>query len=210
MLSAGNPRRQACAWAASVVFLLTTGGAVAAERLPAPLAKQIAQSDPAADEAVEPPVSSMPDSITASFADWLLRCQRSPDPKVTARVCDVVTFVVAQGQSQPFAQITLTQSPDRVFHVTALVPVNITIGITPTIATDEADPGHAMPWVACTPSGCIADVALTDADLQRFRAYTKQGRLTFSDSVGNQVRVAFSFRGLAQALDAMALETISR
>lgn len=168
-----------------------------------------AQSDPAA-EATEQPVSSVPDSFTATFADWLLRCQRAADPAVVARVCDVVSFVVPEGQAQPFAQLTVTRRPGEGFHLTLLVPVNVSLGGAPVVATDEADGGMTVPWIACTPSGCIADVALGDADLQRYRAYAKQGRLTFFDSVGNQVRVLFSFRGLAQALDAMALETIAK
>jgi hypothetical protein len=49
-------------------------------------------------------------------------------------------------------------------------------------------------------------MALPAADLERFRAYTRQGRLIFTDSVGNEVTVLFSFRGLAQALDALAAE----
>lgn len=208
------PTRASAAWlrtlgAAAAVSLLLTSWETAAPAAQSD-ASQLAQSDPATGEQDQLPVSSIPDSFTATFADWLLRCQRAADPAVTSRICDVVTFVMAQGQSQPFAQITLTRGPDRIFHVTALVPINISIGVAPLIATDEADAGQVLPWIACTPSGCIADLALSEADLQRFRAYTKQGRLVFVDSVGNQVRVLFSFRGLAQALDAMALETIAK
>lgn len=151
------------------------------------------------------PVSSTPDSFTATYGDWQLRCFRNvADPSATAPVCDVVTFVVAQGQTQPFAQIALSKGADGATHLTALVPVNILVRTQPVVATDEADSGMPVPWLTCQPTGCAADVALPDADLERFRAYTAQGRLLFVDSVGNEVTVMFSFRGLAQALDAMA------
>ena len=167
----------------------------------------LAQATDSTEEAEPPPVSSIPDSFTATYGDWQLRCLRNrTDPAATTLACEVVTLVVAEGQQQPFAQIALSKGADGATHLTALVPINILARSQPTVATDEADAGLPVPWLTCQPIGCAADVALTDADLERLRAYTRQGRLVFTDSVGNQVTVIFSFRGLAQALDAMAAE----
>ena len=159
-------------------------------------------------ETAEPaPVSSTPDSFTATFGDWQLRCVRNvADPAANAVACEVATTVVAEGQTAPFAQIALSKGADAATHITAVVPVNILVRTAPMVATDEADTGIPVPWLTCTPNGCVADLALADADLERFRAYTKQGRLLFVDSAGNNVTVIFSFRGLSQALDAMAAE----
>jgi invasion protein IalB len=167
----------------------------------------LAQATDTTDQPEPPPVSSTPDSFTASYGDWQLRCLRNTtDPTATALACEVVTFVVAEGQQQPFAQIALSKGADAATHITAVVPVNILVRSQPTVATDQADPGMTVPWLTCTPNGCAADQALADADLERLRAYTKQGRLVFTDSVGNEVTVLFSFRGLAQALDALTAE----
>ena len=163
---------------------------------------QIAQTSDEQDQ----PVSAKPDSFTATFADWTLSCARPAAQPEARLACGVSTVVVAEGQSQPFAQFSLADSGAGGFALTALVPVSITVGAVPLVATDEADPGLAMPWLACTPSGCLAQVGLTDEQLQRLRGYAKQGRFQFTDSAGNQVRVNFSFRGLSQALDAMVLQ----
>jgi invasion protein IalB len=167
----------------------------------------LAQATDTAEEPEPPPVSSTPDSFTATYGDWQLRCLRNTtDPAATALACEVVTFVVAEGQQQPFAQIALSKGADGATHITAVVPVNVLVRTQPIVATDEADAGLTVPWLTCTPNGCAADQALADADLERFRAYTRQGRLVFTDSVGNEVTVLFSFRGLAQALDALTAE----
>lgn len=167
----------------------------------------LAQATDATEVAEPAPVSSTPDSFTATYGDWQLRCFRNvADPTATALACDVVTVVIAEGQTQPFAQIALSKGADGAPHLTVLVPVNILARTQPIVATDEADTGLPVPWLTCQPNGCAADVALPDADLERFRAYTAQGRFVFVDSVGNEVTVMFSFRGLAQSLDAMAVE----
>jgi invasion protein IalB len=203
------PRWGGCILAAALVMAARLPSALADLSPSAelsPLLVLLAQSD-TASSGEPPPVSSTPDSFTASYGDWQLRCVRNvADPSATALACEVVTFVVAAGQQQPFAQIALSKGADSAFHLTALVPVNILVRSQPTVATDEADPGLPVPWLTCTPIGCAADVALSEADLERFRAFTRQGRLVFTDSVGNEVTVRFSFRGLAQALDALTAE----
>lgn len=155
----------------------------------------------------EQPVSSVPDSFSATYGDWQLNCVRNAaDASATTVTCQAVTVVFAEGQQQPFAQIALSRSPDGATHLTLLVPVNILARQQPLVGTDDADPGIEVPWLTCQPASCAADLLLADADLQRFRAYTGQGRFAFTDSVGNAVTVSFSFRGLAQALDALAAE----
>lgn len=187
--------------------LLAPAALAAVPETAAPLLLLAQATDASGAEGELPPVSSEPDSYTASYGDWQLRCLRnSADPAAAALACEVSTLVVAQGQQQPFAQISLSRGADGALHLTVLVPVNVLARSQPVVATDEADPGLPVPWLSCTQLGCAADVALSDGDLQRFRDYTRQGRLVFNDSVGNQVTVLFSFRGLAQALDALATE----
>lgn len=153
------------------------------------------------------PVSSEPDSYTATYGDWQLNCLRNAaDPAGAAVACRVVIVVFAEGQQQPFAQIALSRAPDGATHLTLLVPVNALLRAQPTVGTDDADPGIEVPWLTCQPQGCAADLLLPDADLQRFRAYTGQGRFAFADSAGNVITVRFSYRGLAQALDALTAE----
>lgn len=51
---------------------------------------------------------------------------------------------------------------------------------------------------------------MKDDLLQHWRAQTTQGQLRFKDSAGRDVALPFSFRGLAQALDALAKSWAAR
>jgi invasion protein IalB len=185
-------------------FLAGAALAAVPESTPPLLLAQAADGTTSSSQS--PPVSSAPDSFTARYGDWQLSCVRNAADPAAAVACRVVILVVAQGQQQPFAQIAFSRSPDGATHLTLLVPVNVLARTQPLVATDEADPGFEVPWLVCQPGGCAADLLVPDADLQRLRAYTGQGRILFTDSGGNAVTVSFSFRGLAQALDALAAE----
>jgi hypothetical protein len=45
------------------------------------------------------PVSSTPERTTASFGDWVLRCDAAP--ALAKRVCEVAQAMTVQGQSAP-------------------------------------------------------------------------------------------------------------
>lgn len=183
--------------AAAVVALLIAAEAALAAVEPPLL---LAQADTAT-------VSSVPDSYSATYGDWQLNCVRNAaDPAASAVTCQAVITVFAEGQQQPFAQIAFSKAPDGATHLTLLAPVNILARQQPMVGTDAADPGIEVPWLTCQPQGCVADLLVAEADLERFRTATGQGRLVFSDSVGNAITISFSFRGLTQALDALAAE----
>ncbi|WP_271023478.1 hypothetical protein [Rhizobium sp. RCAM05973] len=53
------------------------------------------------------PVSSEPNTTTASFGDWTLRCQRVGEAGKATRVCEVAQAMQVQGQTAPVAQIAI-------------------------------------------------------------------------------------------------------
>jgi invasion protein IalB len=53
------------------------------------------------------PVSAEPETTTASYGDWLLRCQRAAGGASSPRVCGIVQTVQAQGQQNPIMQISI-------------------------------------------------------------------------------------------------------
>src|SRR6516165_7519320 len=99
-------------------------------RAPAPKAPA-----PAPETAVKPgtstPVSPVPQSTTASFGDWVVRCRRIDQAPGNATACEVAQTLQAQGQG-PVAEIALGQPPGKDsttkerMRVVVLLPNNVT------------------------------------------------------------------------------------
>ncbi len=164
----------------------------------------------AAPPPVAPPpaVSQTPERTTASFGDWTLRCERPSTPVGAPRICEVAQAIQVQGQQGPIAQLAIgrVQKTDPL-KLTIVLPNNVTLTSGPKIAAEEKD-GQLVDsvWQRCVPGGCFADVALRDDLLRRLRARSEPGRIEFRDASGQEIRLPFSNRGLAQALDALARE----
>ena len=158
---------------------------------------------PQAAPASPPPVSDTPQVTTATYGDWVLRCQTTTDAQ-TPRLCEVAQTIQIQGQG-PIAQIAVGRVPGKApLLVTVVLPTNITLPSSVQITTDEKDTQPAeLAWLRCLPAGCIANVEIKDDILRRWRSLTNQGRLQFKEGDGREVILPFSFRGLSQALDAL-------
>ena len=188
----------------AVSALALTGGWPALAQTARPPA---ARPAPAAAPAQAPgPVSAEPQRTTASFGDWVLRCERTlPD----TQTCEAVQ-VVSNQQGQPVAQIALGH-PARTepMRMTMLVPPSVTLAAEPKLTAapgDKPAPGIDLGWRRCLPAGCIADATVPAGALAQLRSRTEPSRLVFQDGAAREASLPFSPRGLAQALDALAKE----
>ncbi len=164
---------------------------------PAPSPNSTAQAAPA-------PVGPEPSATTASFGDWVLRCQKIE----TTRACEIGQTVNVQGQQQPIAQIAIGRpAPKERLRITVVLPNNVTLANNVRMSIGEkTEQALALSWRRCLPMGCFADAEMPEDQLRRFRTATEQGRATFSDGGGREIVLPFSFTGLAQALDALGRE----
>ncbi len=179
-------------------ILAAAGGAVA-ETAKSPLGA------PPPAPGAKSPVSPDPAATSATYGDWVLRCQRVGEGDKAQRLCEVAQTIQVQGQQGPIAQIALGRlAAADPLKITVALPSNISLPGSVTIALSDKDPAPMpLTWRRCLPGACIAD-ALPSADqLKSLRADTEPGRLTFKDAGGRDVVLPFSFRGLAQALDAL-------
>ncbi|ACA20072.1 invasion associated locus B family protein [Methylobacterium sp. 4-46] len=175
-------------------------------------AAQPAQGKAAAPAQAAPAsVPAEPGLTTATFADWVLRCQRLVDGEKTTRLCEVAQAVQIQGQAAPVAQVAIGRVPgEDGLHVTAVLPVNASFASGVRLAGEDKDgkDGGAldMAWRRCLPGACAAEGPAKDDVLKRWRGPIEASRLTFKDAAGREVAVPISLRGLSQALDALAKE----
>jgi invasion protein IalB len=173
----------------------------------APAAPAQAAPEAAPGPAAPAPVSPDPDRTTASFGDWLLRCERVAEAE---RSCEVAQVIAVQGSQQPIAQIALGRTARTQTALTLLVqvPVNVELGTPLRLIGDDREPLIIETnWRRCIPAGCFAGVELRDeVVVRRLRDRPEPMRIEFRDTAGRDLRLAFSVRGLGPALDALARE----
>lgn len=155
------------------------------------------------------PVEADPQTTSASFGDWIMRCQKIGAGADAQRVCEAAQSIVVQGQTQPIAQIAVGRLKKAdPLRITLVLPANVSFPSAPKVTIDGAKDGDAVElgWRRCLPGACFADAALKDDVLKRWRISTGAGKIASKDGAGRDFVLAMSFRGLAQALDALAKE----
>jgi invasion protein IalB len=188
----------------SVVLLASLVAATTAFAQQKPSSTPPAPPPPPASSAAAP-ISAEPTSTTASFGDWVLRCQKIE----AVRACEVGQSITVQGQSGPIAQLAIGRpAPKEKLRLTIVLPNNVTLTAPVRLGTGEkVDQGLSLAWRRCLTVGCFADNELPDDQLRRYRMTSEPGRLVFQDGAGRELALPFSFNGLAQALDALARES---
>ncbi len=158
----------------------------------------------------KPPVPSEPGVTTASYGDWVLRCQRVGTGEKASRLCEVSQAMQVQGQAAPIAQVAIGRLPGEAeLRVTALLPVAVSFPSAVRIGLEEKDAKASVldfAWRRCLPGGCLADGPVKEEGLKRWREAETPGRLLFKDANGQEVTIPLSFRGLKAALAALGKE----
>jgi invasion protein IalB len=163
---------------------------------------------PAAAAPAEPAASDTPQHTTASYTNWVLACdtQNGPPPQKTCEISQVVQTQV-QGRPTPIARVAIARPlKGQPIKLTVTVLPNITFATAARVQTADNDPGIAVPFARCAPTGCFADFDIKDDVVRKFRAATANGKITYGDFTGHEVVIPFSFTGFAQALDALGKE----
>ncbi len=183
----------------ALVVALSVGAAWAAADKPRPT--------PSADAAPkkEEPISSDPQLTTATFGDWVERCQRVNANGEARRFCEVALTVTASGQTAPLAEIAIGRlKKSDPLRLTLVLPVNVSFPSAPKIDLGDGDPMELV-WRQCVPAGCFAEAAF-GADVVRAWRDAKSAKVESKSAAGQTFNFAISLRGLPQALDAMVKE----
>ena len=158
---------------------------------------------PAAQKPAQPAVSNAPERTTATFGDWIVRCETIGEP--ATRRCEVAQIIAAKGQQGAIAQVAIGRLAARgPLRLTMILPVNVSIPARPRIQTapDDTTPLE-LSWTECMGGGCLATATLTDEAVARLAARSEPGSIAFRDAAQRDVGIGLSFRGLAQAMAAL-------
>ena len=161
---------------------------------------------PQAQKEKEPPVDAEPQSTSATFGDWTLQCRRVGTGSAVQKTCEVAQSITIQGQQAPVAQVAIGRvNPTEPLTLTIVMPLNVAFPSTPRLSLKGGAAGLDLTWARCLPAGCFANARPTDDILRQWRtAADPKALIQSSDAAGRKFELGASFRGLAQALDAMA------
>jgi invasion protein IalB len=84
-------------------------------------------------------VDAAPTSTSASFGDWVLRCQRIGNGAEMLHVCEVAQQIRAQDQQNPLAEVAIgrLKKSDPLLR-TVVLPVNVTFPNAPSFSPDAS------------------------------------------------------------------------
>jgi len=160
---------------------------------PAPQAQQTAPA--AADQ--------NPQRTTASYGDWVVRCEMVPGPP-PQKNCEMDQLAQVQGQSQPISRVLIPLmpkgEPPKLF---VQVPINVSFTAPLKITTDAKDAGISTPFRRCIPAGCFAEFELKEDLQKKFRAASEPGKILYKNAGDQDVAIPVSFKGFAQAYEAL-------
>jgi invasion protein IalB len=142
-----------------------------------------------------------PDTTSASYGDWVLRCVRQNGGQ---RTCELQQTLEVKGQGT-VAEIAIARSSKKGESiVTVLLPVNISFPSTVQIlANDKDDSPAELSWRQCVPAACLAQVELMDDVIKRWKVQTTSGQIRFVNAAKQTTAFAFSFRGFVTAYDSL-------
>lgn len=143
-------------------------------------------------------------STTATYDDWVLQCQSLAGPP-PQRICDIAQVTEVQGKNLPLSRVAISRpAKGQPFRLVVQVPVNVFLRAEVRIQVSQSDPGLAAPFDRCAPGGCFADFELKEDVIRRFLGATGAGKITFKTANEQNVVVPISFKGFAQAFDALS------
>jgi invasion protein IalB len=144
-----------------------------------------------------------PQQTTATYDDWILRCDlRTGTPPV--RVCEVAQFTQVQGQGPILTQISIgAAKKGEPSKVVIQVPIDVWLPAGVRLLAGEKDAGVLATFKRCAPNACFADVDIRDDVVRRLRTSTETGKLQFKDVNQKDVSLPVSFKGFGPAFDAL-------
>ena len=142
-------------------------------------------------------VDAEPQSTTATFGDWVMRCNRIMEASGQAqRACEVAQTIIIQGQQAPVAEVAIGRIKKAdPLRITIVLPVNVTFPSAPKVFFEAKDAeGLELAWKRCLPNGCFADATPKDEIVRLWRGSKTPGRIETKDAYGRNVVVTISFR----------------
>jgi invasion protein IalB len=150
------------------------------------------------------PNAQSPRTVTATYGDWTVIC--SNQNKNTGGACALAQSEMMPGHPNPVSQIAISRLANgKTIHILFYVPVNLWFESGVTLLSDNSERLLVVPFRYCIPSKCVADLELTNADIEKLRTQTRPGRMIYKNALQSDVTIPVSFAGFGDALNSSGL-----
>jgi len=147
-----------------------------------------------------------PQQTSATYEDWIVRCEIKPGPP-RQKSCEMVQFTQVKGQPGVLTQIAIGQAAKgQPTPLVIQVPISVWLPAGVKLTAGGKDEGLQMTFKICVPSACIANMEIRDDVIRKLRAATDQGKLQFKDANQRDIALPVSYKGFNPAYEALLKE----
>jgi invasion protein IalB len=185
----------ACMWLVCLGLIGPAG--IAAAQTPAPPAWP-------APGATAP---SPPQQTTATYEDWIVRCETQPGPP-PQKFCEMVQFTqVKGGQGGIVSQIAIGRpTKGQPVKLVIQLPIGVWLPTGIKLMAGAKDAGLLTTFKRCLPQACFTDAEINADMIKKFRTTTEAGQIQFKDGNQKDASLPVSFKGFGTAYDALQKE----
>ncbi len=134
------------------------------------------------------------------FGAWEMRCEQPPGARNTE--CALVNSVTASDDADiALTVLALKTADDKVRLLRVLAPLGILLPPGLGLKIDDKDVGSAQ-FAKCLPNGCLAEVVLSDEQIERFRQ-GKSALFIIFKSAKEGIGIPIDLNGFAQGFAAL-------
>ena len=186
----------ACIWLAGMGFIGQVG--IAAAQAPAPPA------------AATPGAPSAPQQTTATYEDWIVRCETHAGPP-PQKFCEMVQFTQVKGgqggQGGIVSQIAIGRPvKGQPVKLVIQLPIGVWLPTGIKLMASAKDAGLLTTFKRCLPQACFTDAEINADMIRKFRTTTEAGQIQFKDGNQKDASLPVSFKGFGTAYDALQKE----
>jgi invasion protein IalB len=146
-----------------------------------------------------------PQQTTATYEDWIVRCETQAGPP-PVKICEMVQYTQVQGQGV-ISQVAVGRPvKGQPVKIVVQVPIGVWLPTGVKLAAGSPDAGTSAVFKRCLAAGCFADVEVKEDTIRKFRSMSEAGRLQFKDGNMKDVSLPVSFKGFGAAFDALQKE----
>jgi invasion protein IalB len=155
--------------------------------------------------AAQPATATAPQQTTATYEDWIVRCETTQGPPAQKN-CEMVQYTQMKGQQGVISQVAIGHPKGQPIKLAIQVPIGVWLPTGIKLVAGARDPGLSTVFKRCVPAACFADADIKDDTIKKLRAASEAGQILFKDANQKDVALPVSFKGFGTAYDALLKE----
>jgi invasion protein IalB len=153
---------------------------------------------------------SAPQQTTATYEDWIVRCETHAGPP-PQKFCEMVQFTQVKGgqggQGGIISQVAIGRpAKGQPVKLVIQLPIGVWLPTGIKLMAGAKDAGLLTTFKRCLPQACFTDAEINADMIRKFRTTTEAGQIQFKDGNQKDASLPVSFKGFGTAYDALQKE----